>query len=105
MVWIRERDNAVGHANAILIKDGPKVVGRMPRELADFISPCFDEEQCEPLTEEDMAAVCVGKIRNDDKKGSMLECVYLFRFDDVEQADNFVTDLNYCCAEGMNSLV
>ena len=49
---LHEKDNAVGHTNVLVIKDDQRVVGRMPRELADFISPLVYERYTKDIAKE-----------------------------------------------------
>ena len=78
----REPSNDVGHVNAITVCRGPKMVGRVPRDLADIISPIIDEGALE------LSAYFTGGSRNDGPSngGPKLECVYVCQMNNVDAA-------------------
>ena len=55
----REPSNDVGHVNAITVRRGDKMVGRVPRDLADILSPIIDEGAL------NLSAYFTGGSRND----------------------------------------
>ena len=78
----REPANDVGHLNAITVCRGTKMVGRVPRALADIISPVIDEGALE------LSAYYTGGSRNDGPSngGPKLECVYVCLMNNIDAA-------------------